>query len=538
MVYSVTMLEKQLSNIHWKRVFNLLSMMAFTTMAFVGCQTTEARGFALQFLQIPANLPPLIQFSIDQLPNISSDESKVLVIRNNAQALILQEQLDTASAMLDSAVLLVQEQFVGEQKIEAFINLSRNYIDAGNVSMSLSLLEQALEEMYKAATIQGEEALIQNIISVCFIIGDESVDLLQRVIRKIYIVRDYELRANLLLATAERYQTGGEGQRTHTLLQQAIPAVSSINTPLNQIHGYSLLGLLLTREQPPQLSQIYSLKALELLKSTNLSSNNEQQNIMLTEALIALAQTGFIDEALAFSDALTTFPSRINFLLEIARLYHLQEALSQADLMFERVLALLTNEGQPQLAISALLHVAQIYFELNDNASGQRSLTAISDYLPLLAGSLQSDQFLLEVIRQYTAISNYDQALATAESISDNVLIFQAYVVIVRQQIDEAVGANGATGIDLSDEVRSAISELLMKATMVEIQSMPVRDALLGDAAVLYARIGDVAMALELISQIMTPYHRAIGLAMVYGHPDWNAENAALVEQYQNRLSI
>ena len=506
-----------------------LQLLFFIVLVLIysGCQTGDA-GISEPPYSIPTDLPLLIELSLSHLPFITSDDSKLFVISNNTQMLIQKNQPEFATAVLDSAVSFVESRFTNERRTEVQINLAREYITAGSVSESLALLQQALEQIYDGESVQREEILVQEIITVCFIIGQEAVALLQEAIRRIYAIKDYELRSSLLLEIARKYQEGGEGQRANVLLQQAIPAVSSIEDSLRQAHAYSLLGLRFIMEEDFRSAEIYSAKAMGILREGILFGNTEEEQIF-AETLVNLTSTRFANETLNFSNEVATPRLKLEHLLEIARSFYLESRFLQADLVFDRIFSILEEESPPELVISMLLNISRTYFELGDPASAQIYIDAVTNYLPGIADSFQSDRFLLEMALQYARIGNYERAKIRAENITDQSFLFRAYLGVVRIRLDDIEADDSR---ELSPGIIAESLTLLDAAMSLEMESTILADELFGELAVLFARLGSIEQALNLISQITDPYSKALGLAALYGLTDESAETETIIRSY------
>ena len=307
-----------------------------------------------QFI-IPEELPELVHISLHYLPFIINDDVKFSIIHSNIHALIIQDQIDSAIRLIDNTVDFVDSHFTGAGKIEALISLARDYIDIGDVSGSRSLIAESLRLLYELEDMPQNEMLIQKIISVCFILNDDGIDLLQEAIRKIYIIKDYELRTRILLQTVRQYQEESEEKTADVLLQQAIPAAESIPDPLQRAHAYSLLSLRFMSEGDERASQHFFGKTIAVLEELPGSENND----LFADIAVNLAQAGFTGQALTLSTNMS-ISRHFDELLELAVIFHRQNQFSVADQLLTRITEI-PDTSSAAHTVSMLLKISRAH---------------------------------------------------------------------------------------------------------------------------------------------------------------------------------
>ncbi len=379
------------------RLFSFLTIMVLSGCRTIGTDTTNQSQFIT-----PEQLPELVQISLYHLPFIIDDELKFSIINSNIHALIIQDQIDSAIRLIDNTVDFVDSHFTGAGKIEALISLARGYIDLGEVSGSRSLIEESLRLLYELGDMQQSETLIQQIISVCFILNDDGIDLLQEVIRKIYIIKDYELRTRLLLNTARQYQEESEGKKADVLLQQAIPAAESIPDPLQRAHAYSLLSLRFMSEGDERARLHFFGKTIAVLEELQGSENNA----LFADIAVNLAQAGFTGQALTLSTSMS-ISHHFDELLELAVIFHRQNQLSVADQLLTRITEIPdTSSAAP--TVSMLLKISRAH---SDRGEQQAALSNSAE-TALLHARLGNVELALNLLVQMT--NPYIKAMSIA----------------------------------------------------------------------------------------------------------------------------
>ncbi|WP_041400960.1 tetratricopeptide repeat protein [Salinispira pacifica] len=508
----------------------------FMVILLASCRST-ANGTPENTFTVPENLPPLISYAMRHIPDIPENESQIFIITSAASSLTGRDNPDDARRVLDLGENLI-EGSSSRRRIELLIELSRNYVEAGVISQSIALLEQALTLTESSDQDQTRGRLVQEIITVCFSIGSDALDLLRQAVQKIYIIEDYRLRADLLLDTARRYQESGEGQRSNTLLQQAIPAASSIENQLARARSFSQLALRLTEEGNSDLALRYVNKSVEILQTDGTAAPmgsgipGTTSDEQISQTLIFLARGGNAGEALSFSNMISNDRLRLNALLEIARAFYESDQLLQSDLVFERIFSILERNAPDELVVSMLLNISQTYFELNDPASAELYLEATESYFDRITDISQKDSLLLEAAILYARLNRLESALETIAQISDPFFVARGYSSVVNEQLNTL----GSGDEGPSDELTRRFEDLLERALNTEQESSSLEDVLRNEIAQLYQRLNSFDLALGLASVIQDSYLKALTLSQLHAGLSGTDEEAAIIESYSRLL--
>jgi tetratricopeptide (TPR) repeat protein len=513
---------------------------ACLAVILASCRSTPPVPPTLTRLDELENLPPLIEYAFDLLPEIDDRDSRLFILTNAAASLVSRDDPVLADAILDVAADFVSGEYEGGRLIEALIELSRAYTDAGSIIRSVDLLETALDLSLDQDDSQRKGELVQEIIVACFSIGADALELLRRAVQQIYIIEDYELRANLLLDTARRYQETGESQRSQTLLQQAIPAAGSISPGLARARAYSLLGLRLEAAGEDRLSEIYSGKAVDELAGFSDSGPvaaipSETRDRQLSEILINLARTGRASDALLYNALIGNPRLRLGALVETARGFYGAGAFLQADLVFERIFTALERDSAPDLVISILLGISQIYLDFDDPFSAQVYVNATESYFPLVEDPLQADSLLLEAALLYGRLEDYAAAEALSRRISDTYFTSLAF-----SGLAGIIIGDGEAGIASEDGLEGAAASrariFLTEAAELPLESGYLADSIYGDIALLFMRLGRLEDALAEVSRIETAYPAALALVRIQTYVGLDDESSERVRATWNRV--
>ncbi len=510
----------------------------FCLVLVFSCRSTprEDPG-ALERAVLP-ELPPLLSLSYQRLLEVEEPDSQLFILRNAADSLVTLNEPELAEEFLNLALELARENYTGNRLAEVLVELSRLYTEAGIISQSLVLLQSALDEARREQDSQIRGPLVQEVITACFAIGTEAIELLRQAVQQIYIIEDYRLRSELLLDTARRYQESGEGQRSATLLQQAIPAAGSIAEPLPRARVFSQLGLRLANAGEQRLSQVYSRKAVEEIDRLAASPGgaslfgNQRSDDLLSDTLINLARSGLAADALRLNILIGNSRLRLGALLETARRFYADGQFLQADLVFGRIFTALEADAPADLVISVLLSLGQIYYERGDQFSADLYISAVDPYFAELENQLLQDSLLSETSLAYARIGQPEEGARRSAQIVDGLYASRAYIGLSDIIIEEWLRNNRES----AEQARIA-SEYLANAASVSLDSQSIADSAFADIAVQYARLGEISEALAAVRRIENPFPAALGLARIQAYVVISEENNADIEMRWNQVS-
>jgi tetratricopeptide (TPR) repeat protein len=444
--------------------FKNIAAAVILLISIPSCRSTPESPEALDALAGIENAPPLIDLALQRIGQVSDADSRLFILTNAASSLVNQDDPDLAEDILDIALAFVRENYSGPRFIEVLVEVSDAYTNTGVISKSVVLLEEALTLARSGTGGEQNGRLVQEIIISCFSIGSDALDLLRLAVQQIYIIESYELRAELLLDTARRYQEAGEAQRSANLLQQAIPAAGSIPPGLARARAFAFLGLRLGNAGEQRLSGIYSEKAVEELAGFSAQDNDrvggsEAADQQLSDILITLARTGRAADALLYNGLIDNPRLRLGALLETARSFYAAGQFLQADLAFERIFTALERNSPPSLVISILLGISQIYLDFSDTFSAQVYVDATSIYFDQIEDAVEKDSLLLETALMYGRIGDLAAGEALAREISDGFFAARALTGLAEYLIEEETSGNGASEIENGSRIAGYLEE-------------------------------------------------------------------------------
>lgn len=509
-------------------------------IAMTACKTTPQRSPLEATLSELADTPPLVRYSLEELEQIPDEGSQLFILSTAADSLISQNQPKLAQRILDSALELVWESFSGERLVEALLEIARGYIDAGVVIQSLSILEDALDIAINTEDNLRRGEQMQDIISACFSIGNDASDLLRIAVQQIYIIEDYQLRTELLLDTARRYQETGEAQRSESLLQQAIPAAGAIDSDLDRLQAFSLLAQRLASAGQVRLSQQYAQKAIDLFTtaaSEGISRfapnrSSEEQDDRISESLISLASTGYASEALGFSSLIGNPRLRLGALAQIARSFYSQGQFLQSDLVFERIFTTLERESPPDLVVSTLLNIAGIYLDLGDRYNARVYAGAVEIYFEEIESQAILDSLLLEATLLFGRLDDFSQAERLAQMIGDGFYSAQGLLGLSEILLSEITSLKNQHSDSLSssiEELESRVRKILSEVDQISAELEYQADSVYASMSLQYGRIEDTELSLTYAAQIDSPFARARTLAELQGILPQNDKTVTMI---------
>ncbi len=519
-----------------KNVNNRCFIIFIPLLILISCRSgpSDLETILVQELKYPS----LVDISLEYLPKIESRQSQIRLMNEAAAALQQKNYPDLSESLLSAAEEYSRLGFKGSPLIDLFLDLSRSYLQTGITSRSIELLEQALNLSDEIESPQAKGNIVREIVTLCFEIGADAVPLLRSAIHRMYIIEDLDLRSELLLDTARKYQETDEGQRSNVLLQQAIPAIESMEEIFTKARAYALLGRRLIDEGEHRIAEIYSEKAILLLNklvpesfATDEARDDEARDRILGQTLIYLSQSGYANEALGFSGGIFAPRLHLGALLETAGAFYQEGQFLQSDLVFQRIFTALERSDDPTLIISMLLNVAIAYKDLENTATGILYLNATENYFPSIPDDFQKYSLLLETARIHTSFGNLEEALTLVDRIGDEYTRSQAYIIIAKEHLEKTAPSRDA------DKAGESLRAILARAVEINTESDFRSDSIFSEAAIMYAQLQDISQALKnalLIDDIIT---RARSLLAIFQQSEDSAEYEAVIDQYRSRLS-
>ncbi len=150
---------------------------------------------------------------------------------------------DDATLLLDYARALVPFAPATPRAATAAANTAVQFAAVGRTAEAVQVLEAVFARLTEIPGAAERGAALEAIINASFLVGDESFDLLTRVVQSIFVIEDLWTRVNLLTDTAVRYFRAGNRGTANALMQQAIPAAGSLADPWQRAAAIGTLAV-------------------------------------------------------------------------------------------------------------------------------------------------------------------------------------------------------------------------------------------------------------------------------------------------------
>ncbi|HET6975861.1 MAG TPA: tetratricopeptide repeat protein [Pyrinomonadaceae bacterium] len=265
--------------------------------------------------------------------------------------------------------------------------------------------------------------------------------------------------------------------------------------------------------------------AIEEIAVKHAEAGDLEQALKLTDELedadpalrrIALAAGRYSPRAVELASSITAPELRANTLGQLAALaYHSDHQSEAAELLAECLQAAEEIEFSEN-RIDVLIGVASLYEEIGDTDTALELLaqafafTADCEGLPPsgLSASFPRGEALTQLVESFARLGHFDQADRAAEQIDDP---FQ----FAHASTKEAMEYFRAGQVDQAFTLLSEALELALEEPVYGAQGMLVKDSLLAELAVGFARLGRLEKSFEVAGKLSSESQQFLALGLV-----------------------
>ncbi|MFW6293557.1 MAG: hypothetical protein ACOC7V_14725 [Spirochaetota bacterium] len=384
-----------------------------------------------------------------------------------------------------------------EQSIRTRLELAPLLAAAGNDTEALEALESALA-FAAGASDGGVRASLLPLVANSALRSDEAArPILRRAVDEVYVVEQPRRRAEALIRVAEFYQAGDETLSVTGLIQQAIPAVRSVDEPYRRAALFARLAVLAGQTNEKRLAQRLSENTTAQIDAAGAPADEAQADLLLL-VVARLAAFGALEDAIGLVE-LFSRPSDVAFALA-SLVPHAPSASARAEYL-RRAGEQAGRVEDTALSIEAQIVVGFAYLEA-DNAAAA---------LPYAERALDS---LVEAPAVYERIELAGR-LAELYVRLDRL---QAVRALLLQAPDEFV--RGTVAVRAADRLivdgrLGVADDFLTVALVASDETTYLADGLRQDTAAGFARTGSIRLAIRTIERMDDELLRARAVAEV-----------------------
>ena len=231
---------------------------------------------------------------------------------------------------------------------------------------------------------------------------------------------------------------------------------------------------------------------------------------------IALAQGSYSPRAVELASSITAPDLRASTLGQLAALAYHSDHKSEATELLAECLQSAEEIEFSENRIYALIGVASLYEDMGDTDKALETLaqafalTADFEGMPAsgLSASFPRGEALTQIVEGFARLGHFDQADRAAEQIDDP---FQ----FAHASTKEAMEYFRAGQLDQASTLLSEALELALEEPIYGEQGMLVKDSLLAELAVGFARIGQLEKSFEVAAKLGSESQQFLALGLV-----------------------
>jgi len=242
----------------------------------------------------------MLALALDVSTRIPDSTNRFFVYTKIMDSYLALENKSEGLELLRRARIIANESRDSDTRIQMLLEICRIALKHQEAAVVIQDLAAVLESIIilKDKALKGSE--LSSLIQVCFLDVPATSLVLKKAIQQVYVLDDPWLRVYLLSDLSVFYTRSNTGKRSSVLLQQAIPAGSSISNPFLKAEAYSRIAVGFKDEFDLENAARYSKLAIELLQEQEIISLTLSDAGSIKETISRLVDTGFIREASAF----------------------------------------------------------------------------------------------------------------------------------------------------------------------------------------------------------------------------------------------
>ncbi len=383
---------------------------------------------------------------------------------------------------------------------DTLASVGRGYARLGDAEAAAAVLDRARRAASRIAAESSRVAVLARIVDAAFLPTPTLTETLQATIQEGYIIQDFALRADFLLDLLERYGGAEVLGNVNALIQQALPAASSIADPWERALAFARIA----RTQRAPEGELTDAAGETLRRSLSAVEGDAEiasgtQALAARQLISVLADLNRRPEALSLVDEIPLGHLQSASYVDLARSYFGDGIRTVGFLMLTRATRSASLAATPARRAESHLAIARAYHEIEEESLAE---------------------FQLEQAR-INAVA--------AESASEKVRLLEDIVALHlehdRIDVMDDIAAELPGGLAVA-RLRARVSELLLERGRREEGAYQFREALATLRAAsetepgfavrmcrLAARLAEIDLALSIAASIPDPVNQIDALA-------------------------
>lgn len=449
----------------------------------------------------------------DQVLDISN---RIFVFSEIAEAYLVRGHSSEAQAVLVHLNELAQRVTAPSEQAEILVELANLHLQVEEREASMTALNEALDRAANLTDQGARGALYERILEVAFEAGEDGFPVVARTIDLVLVIDDLQTRATVLTNTAARYQRRGIGPSGNLLVQQAIPAAGSIESPWRRAAALSAVAVLFRAANDARSEAMYAERAADQLIGLTVLSLPDEDARVIARVGGDLAGMGRFSTAAQVVGVIPQSHIRAEALVTIGQAFDRAGDRSSAFVMFTRAASEAERSGSPVLIAGAYATIAQGYLSIGEeqlaylNAEFARGiLTGIDDEFTRAA-------VLVRLAPVYVAAGAGAELEAEALALQQGFPRVQVLTALSQEYAVWGTVADARRPLDslwAEGTERAAGDEGTNGAGVTEFAQ--VGESLIFSVLQQYVALFLINDALRLLEQIQSPFLRARALAAI-----------------------
>ena len=309
---------------------------------------------------------------------------------------------DDARILLDFLRDHETEDVEAHALADTLATVGRGYARLGDAEAAAAVLDRARRAASRIAAESSRVAVLARIVDAAFLPTPTLTETLQATIQEGYIIQDFALRVDFLLDLLERYGGADVLGNVNALIQQALPAASSIADPWERALAFARIA----RAQRTPDGAVTDAAAETLRRGLNAVEGDAEiasgtQALAARQLVSVLADLNRRPDALGLVDEIPLGHLRSFSYVDLARSYFSDGIRTVGFLMLTRATRSASLATTPARRAEGYLAIARAYHEIDEESLADFQLEQARTNAVAAESASEKVQMLEEIVALY-----------------------------------------------------------------------------------------------------------------------------------------
>lgn len=386
---------------------------------------------------------------------------------------------------------------------QALISVGRGYARLGRIDAAAAVLDRARSQAGEIAAESARAAVLEAIIDAALIPSPSLTQVLQATIQEGYIIQDFALRVSFLLDVVERYREARLPGDLGTLIQQALPAASSIADPWERALAFARIARARRSQdgEPTETSTETLNRALGILSEAP-PMEDATQALAARRLAAVLASMDAQIEAMNLIDDIPLDHFQALAYVDLARSYFAEDLRAVGFLMLTRGAGRAGRATTPARRAESHIAVARGYGEIDEDSLALFQLEQGRSNALEAESADRKVELLSEIVGIYLEQGRGDLIQTTVDALPGGIVPARLQIRLAEMHLQAGSRADAAAAFARARPEFQRTQEPAGEFAL-RIVRVATRLGETGEAVELAASLSDPALRIRALTEIL-----------------------------------